>query len=110
MTTTTTGVMPAGPLTRDRVYCKLRAITGRAVYEVRVTPAMYGEGTVWCAMAIGCDMREIPLPSKAREVVAAIREAFPKADWDRPQDYDVTTGVLREHIVPIPACLGGDAL
>ncbi|MFI6248984.1 hypothetical protein [Streptomyces sp. NPDC051016] len=107
MSTTTTGVMPAGQLTRDRLYCRLRAITGRAVYEVRVTPALYGDGTVWCAMAIGCDQREIPLPSKSREVAAAIRAEFPRADWDRAQDYDVTTGVLREHTVPMPACLGG---
>ncbi|MET9081393.1 hypothetical protein ABZX77_05730 [Streptomyces sp. NPDC004237] len=105
---TKTGVKTAGKLTRDRLYCKLTAITGRAVSEVRVTPALYGDGSVWCAMAIGCDLREIPLPSKSHEVAAVIRAAFPGANWARAQDYDVTTGALVEHIVRMPACLGGE--
>lgn len=105
MTATTSAIHTAGKRTRDRLYCQLRALTRRDVAEVRITPALYGDGTVYCAMAIGCNRREIPLPGVAREVAALIRAAFPDADWRRAQDYDVTTGTLTEHIVRLPAGL-----
>lgn len=101
----------AGRRTRKRLAERLRDITGfYAVAEVRITPALYGGGTVWCAMAIGSNRREIPLPGVARQVTAVIREAFPGADWDRAQDYDVTTGALTEHVTAMPEALAGDAL
>lgn len=102
----------AGKRTREQMAEKLRDITGYyAVAEVRITPALYGDGTVWCAMAIASNRREIPLPGRAREIAALIRGAFPSAAWDRVQDYDVTTGTLTEHPTVMPSCLlGGDAL
>ncbi|WP_432169119.1 hypothetical protein [Streptomyces sp. 1222.5] len=99
--------LTAGKRTRDRLAAELREIARRTVVEVRVTPAQYGGGTVWCAMALGVGRREVPLPGKARQVAVLIREAFPLAAWDRPQDYDVTSGVLREHQVQLPVCLEG---
>lgn len=104
------GVAQAGKRTRDRVSHQLRDITGRDVAEVRITPALYGGGTVWCAMAIGSNRREIPLPGSAREIAGLIRAAFPSAQWDRAQDYDVTAGTLTEHSMVMPGCLLGDAL
>lgn len=100
----------AGKRVRDRVARQLREITDRQdVAEVRVTPARYGRGTVWCAMAIAVNRREIPLPGCAGEIAALIRNAFPAADWDRVQDYDVEAGVLKEHPTAVPECLAGDA-
>ncbi|MFJ2004738.1 hypothetical protein [Streptomyces chartreusis] len=89
----------------------LRDITGfYSVTEVRITPARYGNGTVWCAMALASNRREIPLPGELRKlVVDLLNRAFPSADWSRAQDYDVTAGILREHVVRLPACLRGGA-
>lgn len=101
--------LTAGKRTRNRLRQQLHEIAHRIVAEVRITPALYGGGTVWCAMAIGPGRREVPLPGQTRQVVSLLREAFPLAAWDRPQDYDVATGVLRERLVQLPACLtGGD--
>ena len=94
---------------RDRLWRQLRDITGHDVIEVRVTPAAYGEGTVWCAMAIDSNRREIPLPGSTKEVAGLIRRAFVDADWHRAHDYDVTTGALTEHAIAMPGCLLGDA-
>lgn len=95
----------AGMQVRDRVLRQLRAITGRDVSEVRVTPVGDGNATAWCAMALGTDRREIPLPGRSREVAALLRESFPAARWSVAQDYDVAAGVLTEHVVRVPACL-----
>lgn len=95
---------------RDRMRRRLAELTARDVIEVRVTPAAYGEGTVWCAMAIDSNRREIPLPGRTGKVAALVRHLFPDADWDRAHDYDVTTGALTEHAIAIPGCLLGDAL
>lgn len=102
----------AGKRTGHRVAEALRDITGfYAVTEVRITPARYGDGTVHCAMALASNRREIPLPGHSRrEVVDLLNTAFPGADWSRAQDYDVTAGVLREHVVRLPACLRGEEL
>ncbi|MFF8406969.1 hypothetical protein ACF06P_35750 [Streptomyces sp. NPDC015684] len=99
--------LTAGKRTRGRLASELREMARRPVVEVRITPAQYGGGTVWCAMAFGVGRREVPLPGKSRQVAALLREAFPLAAWDRAQDYDVNSGVLREHQVQLPACLEG---
>lgn len=106
--TATTGTLTADARTRDRLKRRLLEIAGRVVAEVRITPALYGGGTVWCAMAISPSRQEIPLPGKARDVVGLLQAAFPRADWSRPQDYDTATGLLSEHVVRLPACLTGD--
>ena len=110
MSTVRSSVSAASQQARDRLWHQLNIITRRDVIEVRVTPAQYGTGQVWCAMAIGCNRREVPLPGRAREVAALIREEFPDVDWDRAHDYDVTTGVLTEHTIAVPGYLLGDAL
>lgn len=102
--------------TRDRLAAQLRDISGCRLAEVRITPALYGGGTTWCAMAFGVDRtapwnrREVPLPGVHGEIASLLRKAFPSADWDRAQDYDVVTGLLSEHVTELPACLRGDAL
>lgn len=106
--TAKTGTHTAGARTRDQLKRRLTEIAGRIVAEVRITPALYGGGTVWCAMAISPSRQEIPLPGVARDVAALIQGAFPRADWSRAQDYDTATGLLSEHVVRIPACLSGD--
>ncbi|MFI1767469.1 hypothetical protein ACH41H_36220 [Streptomyces sp. NPDC020800] len=100
--------LTAGKRTRTRLREQIHEIARRKVIEIRITPALYGGGTVWCAIAIGADRREVPLPGHTRRVVALLREAFPLAAWDKPQDYTVATGVLREHHVQLPASLRGD--
>lgn len=86
----------------------LRRITGRILAEVRITPALYGGGTGFCAMALDDRRREVPLPGVQQAVADRVRRAFLRADWSRAQDYNVTTGVLREHVVRLPASLRGD--
>ncbi|MFJ4365118.1 hypothetical protein ACIP4S_13300 [Streptomyces chartreusis] len=105
------GPILAGKKAGKRLAEALREITGfYAVTEVRITPARYGNGTVHCAMALASNRREIPLPGAVRkEVVDLLNSAFPGADWSRAQDYNVTAGVLSEHVVRLPACLRGDA-
>ncbi|MFI5973589.1 hypothetical protein [Streptomyces sp. NPDC051452] len=99
--------LTAGQRTRRRLVSALNEITRSSVAEIRITPARYGDGTVWCAMALTAGRREVPLPGHARQVASLIREAFPLADWSRAQDYHVTSGVLREHVTPMPAALNG---
>ncbi|WAZ20232.1 hypothetical protein STRCI_001333 [Streptomyces cinnabarinus] len=87
----------------------LQRITGRILTEVRITQTLYGGGIAYCAMALDEQRREVPLPGIQRDVVDRVRRAFNRADWSRAQDYNVTVGVLREHVVRRPACLRGDA-
>ncbi|MCM1977178.1 hypothetical protein [Streptomyces sp. G1] len=109
MTTTTTATR-LGPATTRVLRDDLKRITGRALSEVRITPARYDRSTVYCAMALDRQGREVPLPGMQRAVVGAVRRCFPDADWSRAQDYDVVTGILRQHVVRLPACLEGDDL
>ncbi|MFF7966703.1 hypothetical protein ACFZC3_15215 [Streptomyces sp. NPDC007903] len=91
--------------TRTRLDRQLGDIAGAALSEVRITPALYGDGTVWCAMALDLDGREVPLAGRTREVASLLREAFPGARWNRAQDYDVASGKLRKHVIELPAAL-----
>ena len=100
----------ADPEHRLLLRTRLNAAACAYVAEVRLTPALYGGGTVWCAMALAADRRELPLPKGAARVISGLmRAAFPTTRWDRPQDYDVTTGVLAEHVTLVPAALTGSA-
>lgn len=110
MKTPTTCTRKASGSGRNRLWCRLKAITQRDITEVRVTPVQYGAEQVWCAMALDSARREVPLPGITSTVAALIRTAFPDVDWARAHDYDVTTGVLVEHAMAIPGCLLGDAL
>ncbi|MYR56015.1 hypothetical protein GTY54_07040 [Streptomyces sp. SID625] len=92
----------------------LRRVVGRDVAEARITRVVWDAGYRWCALALAADpnlpfgYREVPLAAVQREkIVRLIQKAFPRADWARAQDYDVGTGILREHQVELPACLGG---
>lgn len=117
----TATVETADAVTRDRLRVQLRALTGRVLAEVRITRVRWPEGLRWVAMALA-DHRpyaraatrrcEVPLAEGTlhKDIAILIRDAFPRADWSRAQDYDVTTGTLREHAVRLPACLRGDAL
>lgn len=107
---TTTATRQASGVGRDRLWCRLKALTGCNITEVRVTPVQYGAEQVWCAMALDSARREVPLPGITSQVAALIRTAFPDVDWVRAHDYDVTTGMLVEHSAAIPGCLLGDAL
>jgi hypothetical protein len=102
---TETRQLQLSAISRDRVRRDLREVAGRELAEVRITPALYGGGTSFCAMALDSRGREVPLPGVQRFVADRLRRAFPRADWDCAQDYDVTTGILREHVVRQPACL-----
>lgn len=104
---TVTAALTADDGARLSVHAELRRLTGRELAEVRVTPARYGGGTVWCVMALGHDRREVPLPGLARPIADLLRDAFPTARWGVALDYDVTTGVLTEHVTRLPACLRG---
>ncbi|MFF0139738.1 hypothetical protein ACFYRN_25200 [Streptomyces sp. NPDC005227] len=97
---------------------RLRAITGRAVAEVRITRVRWPEGLRWVAMILAADpraprgRREVPITEAGqhRKLALLLRDTFPHADWAHAQDYDVGAGTLREHLVRLPDCLAGDAL
>ncbi|MFJ2178934.1 hypothetical protein ACIOHE_39330 [Streptomyces sp. NPDC087851] len=92
--------------TRLRLWARMGNAAMADLAEVRITPYRHGDGRFWCVMALGCERREVPLPKGAPATIsAALRAAFPLARWDVAQDYDITTGVLTEHITPLPACL-----
>ncbi|MFF9097614.1 hypothetical protein ACF1AX_31390 [Streptomyces sp. NPDC014802] len=101
---------------RQAIRDELRRITGRYLSEVRITRVRWDNGQRWVALALTVDPqppfghREIPLSDgkKHKKIAVLLRDAFPHANWAVAQDYDVTTGVLTEHIVRVPACLGGD--
>lgn len=90
---------------------QLYTLVGRSVKEVRITRVRWPEGKRWVAMVIGSTGREVPLRDGGLHHQAAIilRHAFPHANWSRAQDYDVATGVLRQHVVRLPAGLRGEA-
>ncbi|WP_435600795.1 hypothetical protein [Streptomyces sp. C10-9-1] len=101
----------ADAIERRSINHLLAEAAGAGVSEVRITPARYGNGRVWCAMALGYDRREIPLQRGAAASLAAIlRQHFSRADWTRPQDYWSRDGSLREHVVRIPECLSNEVL
>jgi len=94
----------------------LRRITSRDVAEVRITRVRWDDGLHWVALALAVDPRppfghrEIPLAdgSLHHEIALLLRDTFPHANWATAQDYDVTAGVLREHLVQMPTCLRGE--
>ncbi|MEV7684511.1 hypothetical protein [Streptomyces bungoensis] len=94
---------------RSRLKQQLYTLVGRSVKEVRITRVRWPEGKRWVAMVIGSTGHEVPLHDGGLHHQAAIvlRDAFPHANWGRAQDYDVATGVLREHVTPMPATLRG---
>src|SRR3546814_721906 len=86
--------------------------------EVRVTCVRWDDGLRWCVVTFAVDprgparRREVPVPEGRdhHDIATLLRNAFPDARWDIAQDYDVTFGVLTEHITLVPgALLGGDA-
>ncbi|MFF9238437.1 hypothetical protein ACF1AY_16095 [Streptomyces sp. NPDC014776] len=101
---------------RTAVRDELRRITGRQLAEVRITRVRWDNGLRWVALALTVDpraqhrYREVPLAdgSQHKRIARLLRDTFPHANWAVAQDYNVTTGVLSEHIVRVPACLGGD--
>ncbi|GAB2714760.1 hypothetical protein [Streptomyces bullii] len=109
---TTAKEFQAAAATRSALDQQLYTLVGRSVKEVRITRVHWPDGKRWVAMVIGASGREVPLRDGGLHHQAAIilREAFPHANWSRAQDYDVATGVLREHRVRMPACLRGDEL
>jgi hypothetical protein len=100
----------AAPELRLLLRTRLHAAAGAPVTEVRVTHHRRADARLYCVMALGTGRREIPLPKgAAKEISDVLRSAFPAARWGRAQDYDVTTGVLTEHVTPMPSCLRGGA-
>ncbi|MFJ9114431.1 hypothetical protein ACIRJO_02660 [Streptomyces sp. NPDC102394] len=85
----------------------LYILVGRSVKEVRITRVNWPEGKRWVTTVFGLNGKEVPLYERGLHKQAAIvlRDAFPDANWARAQDYDVKTGVLREHVVQLPAGL-----
>ncbi|MEU9208488.1 hypothetical protein AB0D27_11175 [Streptomyces sp. NPDC048415] len=96
-------------LTRKRLSERLREFVLQVPAEVRLTPAAWGDGTAWCVMVLGSDRREIPAAGHTRQIARLIRKAFPEADWTRPQNYAPATGVLTEHVMPMPPQTAGRA-
>jgi hypothetical protein len=101
-----------------RVRERLYDITGLTLAEVRITRVRWPEGLRWVAMTLAAHPtaarkhREIPITEAGQHKTIALllRDAFPHANWSRAQDYDVTTGLLREHTPRVPDCLMSDAL
>jgi hypothetical protein len=100
----------AAAATRAALDQQLYVLMGRSVKEVRITRVNWPEGKKWVAMVIGIHGREVPLYDGGLHQQAAmiLREAFPHANWARAQDYDVKTGILREHIARVPSGPRGD--
>lgn len=104
---------------REHLRERLRVITGRVLAEVRITSVRWDDGLRWCVTPLAVDRRsparrrEVPVPQGRdhHDIATLLCNAFPDAGWDVAQDYDVTFGVLTEHITLIPSVLlGGDAL
>ncbi|WP_128803674.1 MULTISPECIES: hypothetical protein [unclassified Streptomyces] len=89
---------------------QLYTLVGRAVKEVRLTRVNWPDGKRWVATVFGLNGKEVPLYDRGLHHQAAmvLKEAFPQANWAVAQDYDVKSGVLREHVVRMPACLQED--
>ncbi|WP_406168972.1 hypothetical protein [Streptomyces sp. NBC_00996] len=102
-----TGQFQADAATRSALDERLYILVGRSVKEIRITRVRWPQGKRWVALVIGRNGREVPLHEGGLHHQAAIvlRDAFPQANWSRAQDYDVATGVLREHLVRLPAGL-----
>lgn len=100
----------ASAKTRRALSEQLYTLFGRPVKEVRITRVTWPEGKKWVAMVIGTHGKEVPVFDRGLHDQAAIvlRDAFPHANWGVAQDYDVATGVLREHVIRMPASLRGD--
>ncbi|MGW6292436.1 hypothetical protein [Streptomyces sp. NPDC055058] len=100
----------ANAATRKALDQRFYTLFGRAVKEVRITRVHWPEGRKWVAMVIGTHGREVPVHGTGLHTQAALvlKDAFPRADWDRAQDYDATTGTLSEHIARMPTPRGGD--
>ncbi|WP_416976657.1 hypothetical protein [Streptomyces sp. T028] len=96
--------------TRRALREQLYTLFGRQVKELRITRVTWPEGKKWVAMVIGTHGREVPVRDSGLHHQAALvmGAAFPAANWSKAQDYDVATGVLREHVVRRPAALRGD--
>jgi len=96
--------------TRRVLQEQLYTLFGRPVKELRITRVTWPEGKKWVAMVIGTNGKELPIFDGGLHHQAAIvlRDAFPHANWSRARDYDVATGVLREHVTRVPATLRGD--
>lgn len=88
----------------------LYILIGRSVKEVRITRVRWPEGKRWVAMVIGATGHEVPLYESGlhHQAASILQDAFPHANWGRAQDYDAATGVLREHVTPMPASLRGE--
>lgn len=91
---------------------QLLEIAQAPVFEVRVTPVWSTRDgaprLIWTVQALNARRHEMPLPAGGMvRVVSLLKGFFPLAAWDVPQDYNVTTGVLSEHIRVQPACLRG---
>ncbi|MET9122947.1 hypothetical protein [Streptomyces sp. NPDC004528] len=119
MSTATETRHTAKPRERDRLERALQAITGRALTEVRITRTRWSDDDLhWVAMALtpgpvpGAAPREAPLAQGGdhRRIGQLLGDAFPHADWNAAQDYDVTAGVLTEHVTHMPMRLRGDEL
>lgn len=100
----------ADAATRSALAERLYILVGRSVKEARITRVRWPDGKRWVAMVLGHNGREVPLYDRGLHHQAAIilRDAFPHANWSRAQDYDVSTGILREHLVRRPADLRGE--
>jgi hypothetical protein len=117
MSTKTATEHAAPEATRLALRDSLRRITGRHLAEVRITCVRWEDGLRWVALALTIDRqppfghREVPLNGdQHRKITRLLRDAFPLATWDRAQDYDVETGILREHVPQLPDCLRGEQL
>ncbi|MEU4172883.1 hypothetical protein AB0F46_39125 [Streptomyces sp. NPDC026665] len=100
-----------------RIREELHEITGHTLAEVRITRVRWPAGLQWVALPLVARLkptpgrREVPLGEAGlhQTIAHLLRNAFPHADWSHAQDYDVTTGVLREHTPRVPSCLTSDA-
>lgn len=110
----TTGIreFQASATTLAALHERLYVLLGRRVREVRITRVTWTDGKRWVAMVIGTNGKEVPIFDGGLHHQAAVvlRDAFPDADWSVAQDYDVATGILRQHVVRVPASLRGDEL
>jgi hypothetical protein len=82
---------------------------GRRVAKVRVTPVVSSrDGRMrqfWTVLALDAAGCEIPLPGLVVPVTNLLRAAFPDANWERAQNYNVTTGRLTLYRPRRPECL-----
>jgi hypothetical protein len=91
---------------------RIYLLVGRRATEVRITRVNWPGGARWVTTVFGLGGREVPLYARGLHLQAALvlKDVFPDADWSTAQDYDVKTGVLRQHVAPAPAGLREDKL